>query len=39
MKKWMAIGLALAVLLLVAAGALVFLMWKKKQSKKVANKE
>ena len=39
MKKLMAIGLALAVLLLVAAGALVFLMWKKKQSKKVANKE
>ena len=39
MKKLMAIGLALAVVLLVAAGALVFLMWKKKQSKKVANKE
>ena len=39
MKKLMAIGLALAVLLLVAAGALVFLVWKKKQSKKVANKE
>ena len=35
----MAIGFALAVLLLVAAGALVFLVWKKKQSKKVANKE
>ena len=39
MKKLMAIGLALAVLLLVAAGALVFLVWKKKQSKKIANKE
>lgn len=36
---WIFYRPVLAVLLLVAAGALVFLVWKKKQSKKVANKE
>ena len=36
---WIFYRPVLAVLLLVAAGALLFLVWKKKQSKKVANKE
>lgn len=36
---WIFYRPVLAVLLLVAAGAFVFLVWKKKQSKKVANKE
>ena len=36
---WIFYRPVLAVLLLVAAGALGFLVWKKKQSKKVANKE
>lgn len=36
---WIFYRPVLAVLLLVAAGALVFLVWKKKQSKKIANKE
>ena len=36
---WIFYRPVLAVLLLVAAGALVFLVWQKKQSKKIANKE